>query len=95
MWDERSLAELRRAEDTEARVLSRQHATLRTSELDAEPEEPVEMPEESVKPLVLAASLAVVTLGLLLSLYPLAAAGGLLGAATIAAWLWPTQAGAA
>ena len=95
MWDERSLADLRRAQDTEARVLSREHVTLRTSELDAEPEHPVPMPEESVKPLVLAAALAVVTVGLLLAVYPVAAAGGLLAAATIAAWLWPAQAGAA
>ena len=91
MWDERSRADTDRARHDEERLLAEGHETLRTSELDAEPEEPIEMPDETIKPLAMAGSLAVVTLGLLLELYWVAAAGGLLAAVTIAAWLWPVQ----
>jgi hypothetical protein len=62
-----------------------------TSELDADVEGAQEMPEPSIRPLVTAIGLLFVVLGLLSTLYWVAALGGLLAAGTVASWLWPPE----
>jgi cytochrome c oxidase subunit I+III len=83
VWDERTTAAMATGE-----VLAG-HRTMLTSELDGDPERPVEMPEESLMPLVTALSLLIVVLGLLWSLYWVAGAGALLFFGTVARWHWP------
>jgi len=52
------------------------------------------MPEDSWWPLALAASLALVFIGLIASLDLLAVAGGVLVAVSLAGWQWPREAAA-
>ncbi|NEE02022.1 cytochrome c oxidase subunit I [Phytoactinopolyspora halotolerans] len=89
MWDERSLASFTDGIADDERVLAHQHAVLRTSELDGRLEHPpLEMPEDSPLPLVVAASLFAGTLALLLGWYE----GTLVLLVAVAAlcwWLWP------
>ncbi|HEX2298279.1 MAG TPA: cbb3-type cytochrome c oxidase subunit I, partial [Pseudonocardiaceae bacterium] len=89
MWDEHSRSSLARHRDDEGRVLADGHQLLRTSELDADRELAIEMPSETVVPLVVAAAMLVGVLGLLLGGYLVAAAGGLVVAAGLMWWLWP------
>jgi cytochrome c oxidase subunit 1/cytochrome c oxidase subunit I+III len=84
MWDEHTRASL-----SGGRALVEGRQTALTSELDGRFEDPVEMPEESVRPLVTALGLLTAVVGLVLEWYGVAAAGGLFAAATIAGWLWP------
>ena len=64
---------------------------LATSPMDAEPERIVEMPEDSVGPFALAVGLLVLLFGLLHFQPWLSAAGGLIVAAALLAWLWPRR----
>ncbi|MDQ3887404.1 MAG: cytochrome c oxidase subunit I [Actinomycetota bacterium] len=89
MWDEYSRSSLARYRDDEGRVLADGHQLLRTSELDADRELAVEMPSETVVPLVVAAAMLVGVLGLLFGGYLVAAAGGLVVAGGLMWWLWP------
>ncbi|GIG90467.1 cytochrome c oxidase subunit I [Plantactinospora endophytica] len=73
----------------EDRILAEGRRTLFTSEFDGRPERAVEMPEETLKPLVAAVGLLVLFLGLLFAWYWIAAGSGALVAGTLATWLWP------
>ncbi|GAB2934803.1 hypothetical protein GCM10027280_23340 [Micromonospora polyrhachis] len=88
VWDPRT-AESVAAGAPEARTLAEGRQTIRTSELDARYEQPIEMPESSLRPLVAATGLLVVFGGLLFDWYWVAAGGGLLLALTMVGWLWP------
>jgi cytochrome c oxidase subunit I+III len=96
MWDEQTLSSMdgarRSLPVSDERVLASEHETLRTSELDAEAEHPIEMPEITIVPLVAAAGLLAVVLGLLLGVYLVAVGGALVFAVATAAWLWPREA---
>ncbi|MEV0733882.1 cytochrome c oxidase subunit I [Polymorphospora sp. NPDC050346] len=87
-WDART-AESTGPGATADRVLSEGRRTPLTSELDGRYERPVEMPEASVKPLVLALALLALFVSLLFAWYPVAAAAVAVVAGTVAAWLWP------
>jgi cytochrome c oxidase subunit I+III len=91
LWDERTRQSIREALREPARTLAEAHATLRTSELDAEPEQPVEMPDETLKPLVAAVGLLLGFGGLITHWFAVAAAGGIVFGAAVAVWLWPTR----
>jgi len=63
--------------------------TLGTSALDAEPEQVLRMPEDSLWPLLLGLSLTVTAYGLLAGAWWMAAAGAALSAVAVTGWLWP------
>ncbi|MEO3931062.1 cytochrome c oxidase subunit I [Micromonosporaceae bacterium B7E4] len=90
VWDPRT-AESIGPGATEDRILTDGRQTLFTSELDGRYERAVEMPEETLKPLVAAGGLLVVFVGLLFAWYWVAAAGAALVAGTLAGWLWPPR----
>jgi hypothetical protein len=73
------------------RTLAEGRHTPATSELDGYYECALEVPEDSIRPLVTAVGLLVVVLGVLFGWYWVAGLGGLLAAGTIAGWLWPPE----
>jgi cytochrome c oxidase subunit 1/cytochrome c oxidase subunit I+III len=89
LWDAHSRAELQAAHAAHERVLDEGHLTLRTSELDAEPERPLLMPEETARPLALAFGLALTFAGVVLRAWQVSVVGVLLGLTAAAWWLWP------
>jgi cytochrome c oxidase subunit 1/cytochrome c oxidase subunit I+III len=91
MWDSRTLAAMEQAKQTDDRTLAEGHLTLRTSELDAAVERPLEMPSESWKPLAIAVSLAAIFMGLLARNYIVAMTFSVVVALIAAAWLWPGE----
>jgi cytochrome c oxidase subunit 1/cytochrome c oxidase subunit I+III len=74
-------------------VLADGHEAVSTTPLAADLEGPIEMPGESWWPLVLGASLALLFVGLITGLDPLAITGGALVAASIVGWNWPRRPG--
>jgi cytochrome c oxidase subunit I+III len=92
MWDERTLTTMTRDRDDPDRTLMDGKQALRTSDLDGVPEHPVELPEESVVPLVVALGLFLATLGLLLGWVVVAVVGGALTLAGLVFWHWPRAA---
>jgi cytochrome c oxidase subunit I+III len=93
MWDARTAASIRDGA-TEERTLANGRLNPLTSELDGRYERPVELPEESVRPLLAAVGLLVAVVSMLFAWYWLAGAGVLLVAGTLAGWLWPPLAAA-
>lgn len=85
MWDERTRADL-----VEAEILTG-HRAMQTSELDAVPEKPIEMPEPALVPFVNALGILVVILGLLWGWYWVAGAGAAVVFGSLARWLWPPE----
>jgi heme/copper-type cytochrome/quinol oxidase subunit 1 len=65
--------------------------TIATSALDASPDMILEMPKDSVAPLILAAGLSVLFVGLLLKNWIAVTVGALFAAAGILIWLWPRR----
>jgi cytochrome c oxidase subunit I+III len=64
---------------------------LGTTELDAEPEEVFDLPQQSHWPLWTALAVAALLLGVLIDAYWLAVLGLLAAAGSTAAWLWPSS----
>jgi cytochrome c oxidase subunit I len=65
--------------------------TVATSALDASPDMILEMPEDSVAPVVLTAGLSVLFVGLLLKNWIVAGIGAAITASGILFWLWPRR----
>jgi cytochrome c oxidase subunit I+III len=91
LWEERFRERLDAARGSEERQLAGDHEVLRTSELDATPERAIEMPEETIVPLVVAIGFLLAFGGLLASQYVVAAAGVPVVLAGLAAWAWPRR----
>jgi len=91
LWEERFRERLDGARGSEERQLAGDHEVLRTSELDATPERAIEMPEETIVPLVVALGFLLAFGGLLVSQYVVAAAGVPVVLAGLAAWAWPRR----
>jgi cytochrome c oxidase subunit 1/cytochrome c oxidase subunit I+III len=89
LWDKRSRASLAQGATSVDRVLAAGHEVLQTSELDAEPERRLAMPEDTPVPLVAAMALFATFVLLLLGWYVACAVAGVVAAAAIAWWLWP------
>ena len=73
----------------EGPALDEARLTSRTSALDAEPERPLELPEENLWTLVICFGLLAAFTGLLLRWNVVAAAGAALTLLSLARWLWP------
>ncbi|KAB8197413.1 cytochrome c oxidase subunit I [Nonomuraea phyllanthi] len=91
LWDARTLASFAEGARSESRVLADGHLVLRTSELDGEPEHPLEMPEHSVLPFLSAAALFLTVLSLLFGWYVAAGVFAAATAFTVMGWLWPWE----
>ncbi|HEY4212597.1 MAG TPA: cytochrome c oxidase subunit I [Steroidobacteraceae bacterium] len=65
--------------------------TVGTTALDAAPDMILEMPEDTVAPLLLAAGLAIVFIGLLLKIWSVVIIGGLITGLAILSWMWPRR----
>jgi cytochrome c oxidase subunit 1/cytochrome c oxidase subunit I+III len=72
-------------------LLDRGKETIGTTALDAVPDMILEMPEDSVAPVLLAGGLAVLFVGLLLKIWAVAGIGGLITLVAIVTWLWPRR----
>jgi hypothetical protein len=84
VWDQPELR--REAIRVQELTLAEEHETLGTTVLDAQPEVLLPMPEESYAPVTTAFGLAILFAGLLTSLYPLIAVGGLIAIGGLVAW---------
>ena len=93
-WDERAREDDRRRLERGELVFPEGHETVSTTPFAGDLQGPIEMPEDSWWPLALAASLALVFVGLIASLDLLAVAGGVLVAVSLAGWQWPSEAAA-
>ena len=88
LWDGQTLASMEEHTDDEVRTLLQKHQTLRTSEMDARLERVMSMPEETLTPFLVAASLTITVVFLLTGVYVGAYVGaGLLGIALLR-WTW-------
>jgi hypothetical protein len=87
LWEER-LGLPPRSRVTQGPLLDEGRETLGTTPLDGRPAAILEMPEDSILPLLLAVFLLVVCYGLLERLWMLCAAGMLLALATLCVWFW-------
>jgi cytochrome c oxidase subunit I len=63
--------------------------TMGTSALDAEPNMILEMPEDTLAPLLLTVGVSILFVGLLLKVWTAVAAGAVVAAVAIVMWLWP------
>jgi cytochrome c oxidase subunit I len=87
LWEER-LGLGRRSRVHEGPLLDEGRETLGTTPLDGEPYAVLEMPEDTILPLLLALCMLAICYGLLVQLWLLIAAGAILTAATLWAWFW-------
>ena len=88
MWDGLSLASMEEHAEDDDRTLVHEHQTLRTSEFDARLERVMTMPEETVAPLLVAASLTVTVVFLLVGVYLGAYVGAALLGLSVLYWTW-------
>jgi cytochrome c oxidase subunit I len=65
--------------------------TIGTSALDAEPDMVLEMPGDSLAPLLLALGISILFVGLLLKIWPVTVLGGAVAALALLTWLWPRR----
>jgi heme/copper-type cytochrome/quinol oxidase subunit 1 len=72
-------------------LLDQGKETIGTSALDAAPDIVLEMPEDSVAPLLVAVGAAILFAGLLLKIWACVGAGGAVVAAALLLWLWPRR----
>ncbi len=72
-------------------LLEQGKETIGTSALDAAPDMILEMPEDTVAPLVLTIGTSVLFVGLLLKHWSVVAVGGALAALALLVWLWPRR----
>jgi heme/copper-type cytochrome/quinol oxidase subunit 1 len=91
LWEDRIGSEGAESSLDRGLLLAQGKETIGTSALDAEPDMVLEMPEDSVAPLLLAIGLAVMFTGLLLKTWPVAGVGGAIVALAVLAWLWPRR----
>jgi cytochrome c oxidase subunit I len=72
-------------------LLDKGKETLGTTALDAVPDIILEMPEDTLAPVLLAAGLSVLFVGLLLKIWVAAGLGAAIVALAVIAWMWPRR----
>jgi hypothetical protein len=72
-------------------LLEKGRETLGTSALDAAPDMVLEMPEDSFAPVLLAAGLSILFVGLLLKMWLTVGVGAAVAVMALLAWLWPRR----
>ena len=91
MWDEKTLASMADRREDPDRTLAEGKEALRSSDLDAVPEHPLPLPEESALPVLTAAGLFSVTLCLVQGGALEAAGFAAVTAVVMAVWYWPRR----
>jgi heme/copper-type cytochrome/quinol oxidase subunit 1 len=91
LWEDRIGSEGSASSLDRGMLLDRGKETIGTSALDAVPDMVLEMPADSVAPLLLTIGLTLLFVGLLLKAWPAAAIGACIGAFAVLAWLWPSR----
>jgi cytochrome c oxidase subunit 1/cytochrome c oxidase subunit I+III len=88
LWDGKTMASMEERRHDEERTMTKTHLALRTSELDARVEHPIEMPEETPVPFITAALLTASVISLLLGAYHAAEVAFGLMMVAVGWWLW-------
>ena len=88
-WDQPELRHGNQPPELGGRPLDERHRVLATSMLDATPEAVVDLPKESMWPVVLTVGLMAFFYGALVRIAGLALAGGALSAISVVGWIWP------
>jgi hypothetical protein len=65
--------------------------TVGTTALDATPDMILEMPEDSFAPVLMAAGIGVLFVGLLLKMWLVVGVGGFVASLALLLWLWPRR----
>jgi cytochrome c oxidase subunit I+III len=89
LWDQPELRRGPQSPDDGALLLADGHETLGSSLLDAQPQVALEMPGESVWPLVLTVALTLLCFAVLVQVWPLAALAAVACIAATTGWFWP------
>jgi cytochrome c oxidase subunit I len=92
LWESRLQESVGESLTEEGLVLDRGRETIGTTPLDGEPDIILKMPGDSYAPLILTLGLTVGFVGLLVHLWWLAVAAGLVTIAAMVLWLWPERA---
>jgi cytochrome c oxidase subunit I len=91
LWEDRlGRADIQRSVVGQGLVLAQGREALGTTPLDAEPNVILKMPADTLVPVCVALAMTVLTAGLILVNWLVAALGIVLIAIAIAAWLWPS-----
>ena len=90
LWEDRLPAEGAPSVIDQGLVLAKGREALGTTPLDAEPNVILKMPGDTLVPLFLALAMTVLTIGLAMVNWFIAASGVFLAAGSILAWLWPS-----
>jgi cytochrome c oxidase subunit I len=91
LWEGRLDESSKRSSLDRGLLLDQGKETIATSALDAGPDMILEMPQDSVAPLVLALGLSGLFVGLLLKSWTLTALGGVVLTVALFMWLWPRR----
>jgi cytochrome c oxidase subunit 1/cytochrome c oxidase subunit I+III len=89
LWEDRLAESDDRTQAHRGLVLDHGRENIGTTALDAEPEIILKLPKDSYTPVILAVALSVVFVGLLVHLWWLTIAAGIVAGIAIVAWLWP------
>ena len=91
LW-EQTLEELQGGEDDPSRTLTNGRETIATTVARAQPDAILHMPEDSIWPLLLALSLALICYACLLNVTIVSILAGILAAVSVGGWFWPERA---
>jgi cytochrome c oxidase subunit I len=92
LWESRLGGEQRASSSIDRGLLLAQgKETIGTTALDAEPDIILEMPQDSFAPLLLAAGVSILFVGLLLKTWSITAPGVAIAAIALLLWLWPRR----
>jgi heme/copper-type cytochrome/quinol oxidase subunit 1 len=91
LWEERLEESRVRSSTDHGMLLDESKEMIATTPLDAQPDMILEMPEDSLAPLVLTIGTSLIFVGLLLNLWSLAGAGAVVAIVALVAWLWPQR----
>ena len=91
LWESRLDEDAIRSTIDHGMLLDSDKETIATSALDAAPNMILEMPQDSLAPLILTAGLSVLFVGLLLKIWLVVGIGALFVAGGVLVWLWPRR----
>jgi cytochrome c oxidase subunit I+III len=91
LWEERLEESRVRSSIDHGMLLDESKEMIATTALDAQPDMILEMPEDSLAPLILTIGTSLIFVGLLLRLWSLAGAGAVIAIVALVAWLWPQR----
>ncbi len=91
LWEDRLEESPVRSSIGHGMLLDESKEMIATTPLDAQPDMILEMPEDSLAPLILTIGTSLIFVGLLLNLWSLAGAGAVVAIVALVAWLWPQR----